>query len=423
MLLGQVASITPAQGPSQIQRQDRQRVITLGASLVQGAVLGDVSQQVDRTMKETAAQWPAGYRFTLGGESESQTETFIEFGSALLLSIVLVYMLLVALYESLLYPLIVLLALPLALVGAMGGLALGGQTLNLFSLIGIILLTGLVGKNSILVVDYTNNLRSQGLDRNTALLTAGPARLRPILMTSAALIFAQIPLMLQLEEGSEINAPLGWVVAGGMATSTLLALIFVPAMYTIIDDFQNWILRLFRRGTGGPKKEGDMDGGIRRPDQPVEQEGPPDGGAGRPERPPQEGWRPPRGGHRHHRDQRAAGRWPAAGRLRRRRGGEHGEGRPRPAPAQRGRDRRAAAGPQGHLRLQRHRRGGEPGGRRPQDGGPGVPPGRRGGAAGQGRAAPGRARPRRPGRPGGPGGGRADRGPGQAGPAAAGPAQ
>ncbi|HEX2513083.1 MAG TPA: efflux RND transporter permease subunit, partial [Chloroflexota bacterium] len=274
VLLGQVASITPAQGPSQIQRQDRQRVITLGASLVQGAVLGDVSQQVDRTMKETAAQWPAGYRFTLGGESESQTETFIEFGSALLLSIVLVYMLLVALYESLLYPLIVLLALPLALVGAMGGLALGGQTLNLFSLIGIILLTGLVGKNSILVVDYTNNLRSQGLDRNTALLTAGPARLRPILMTSAALIFAQIPLILQLEEGSEINAPLGWVVAGGMATSTLLALIFVPAMYTIIDDFQNWILRLFRRGTGGPKKEGDMDGGIRRPGQPVEQEAP-----------------------------------------------------------------------------------------------------------------------------------------------------
>ena len=108
-------------------------------------------------------------------------------------------------------------------------------------MIGIILLTGLVGKNSILVVDYTNNLRSQGLDRNTALLTAGPARLRPILMTSAALIFAQIPL-LQLEEGSR-STPSGWVVAGGMATPTLLALIFVPAMYTIIDDFQNWILR------------------------------------------------------------------------------------------------------------------------------------------------------------------------------------
>jgi HAE1 family hydrophobic/amphiphilic exporter-1 len=267
--LGQIATITPAQGPSQIQRQDRQRVITIGAGIAEGAVLGDVTGKVDATMKEQAAQWPAGYRFTMGGESEQQQDTFVEFGNALMLSIVLMYMLLVALYESLLYPLIVIFALPLALVGAMGGLAIGRETLNLFSLIGVIMLTGLVGKNSILVVDLTNNLRRQGLDRRTALLTAGPARLRPILMTSAALIFAQIPLVLKLEEGSELNAPLGWVVMGGMATSTLLALVFVPAMYTIIDDFQNLILRLFRRGKGGPKKEGNMDDGIRTPDEPA----------------------------------------------------------------------------------------------------------------------------------------------------------
>ena len=267
--LGQIASIVPAQGPSQIQRQDRQRVITIGAGITEGTVLGDVTSKVDATMKQAAAQWPAGYRFSMGGESEQQQDTFVEFGNALMLSIVLMYMLLVALYESLLYPLIVLAALPLALVGAMGGLAIGRETLNLFSLIGVIMLTGLVGKNSILVVDLTNNLRRQGLDRRTALLTAGPARLRPILMTSSALIFAQIPLVLKLEEGSELNAPLGWVVMGGMATSTLLALVFVPAMYTIIDDFQNLILRLFRRGKGGPKKEGNMDDGIRVPDQPA----------------------------------------------------------------------------------------------------------------------------------------------------------
>ena len=279
--LGQIASIVPAQGPSQIQRQDRQRVITIGAGITEGTVLGDVTSKVDATMKQAAAQWPAGYRFSMGGESEQQQDTFVEFGNALMLSIVLMYMLLVALYESLLYPLIVLAALPLALVGAMGGLAIGRETLNLFSLIGVIMLTGLVGKNSILVVDLTNNLRRQGLDRRTALLTAGPARLRPILMTSSALIFAQIPLVLKLEEGSELNAPLGWVVMGGMATSTLLALVFVPAMYTIIDDFQNLILRLFRRGKGGPKKEGNMDDGIRVPDQPaVSPDGRTDGQAG-----------------------------------------------------------------------------------------------------------------------------------------------
>jgi RND family efflux transporter MFP subunit len=242
-------------------------------------------------MKQLASQWPAGYRFTMGGETEQQQDTFVEFGNALMLSIVLMYMLLVALYESLLYPLIVIFALPLALVGAMGGLAIGRETLNLFSLIGVIMLTGLVGKNSILVVDLTNNLRRQGLDRRTALLTAGPARLRPILMTSAALIFAQIPLVLKLEEGSELNAPLGWVVMGGMVTSTLLALVFVPAMYTIIDDFQNLVLRLFRRGKGGPKKEGNMDDGIRNPDEPaVSPDGRTDGqvdgqnGAGRPKK-------------------------------------------------------------------------------------------------------------------------------------------
>ncbi|MDQ3700646.1 MAG: efflux RND transporter permease subunit, partial [Chloroflexota bacterium] len=265
VLLGQIATISPAQGPSQIQREDRQRVITIGAGIVEGAVLGDVSTQVDGALKQV--QWPAGYRYQIGGETEQQNDTFREFGSALLLSIVLVYMLLVALYESLLYPLVVLFALPLALVGAMGGLAITRETLNLFSLIGVILLTGLVGKNSILVVDYTNSLRRQGMSRLEALLTAGPARLRPILMTSAALIFAQIPLVLKLEEGSEVQAPLGAVVMGGMITSTFLALVFVPAMYTVIDDLQNLILRLFRRG--GSNKEGQMDDGIRVPDETI----------------------------------------------------------------------------------------------------------------------------------------------------------
>jgi HAE1 family hydrophobic/amphiphilic exporter-1 len=250
VLLGQVATVAPSQGPAQIQRIDRARNITVGASLVDGKVLGDVSREVEAALKKI--EWPEGYAYSLGGSTQQQNDTFKEFGQALALSVLLTYMLLVGLYESLLYPLVVIFALPLALVGAMAGLAISQETLNLFSLIGVIMLTGLVGKNSILVVDYTNTLRRQGMTRREALLQAGPTRLRPILMTSAALIFAQIPLVLKLEEGAEAQAPLAVVVMGGMITSTLLALVFVPVMYTLIDDLQAMLLRLFRRGAPAP---------------------------------------------------------------------------------------------------------------------------------------------------------------------------
>ena len=246
VFLGQVATITQRDGPSQIQRTDRQRALTIGANTLPGVVLSDATRQVNEII--AGVELPANYRIKIGGQSESQASTFREFGGALLLSIGLVYILLVALYESLLYPIVVLLALPLALFGAMAGLAIGRETLNTFSLIGIIALVGLVGKNSILVIDFTNQLRRErGMSRFEALMEAGPLRLRPILMTSTALIFAQIPLMLKLEAGSEVQAPIGWVIFGGMITSTILALLFVPAMYTVIDDFQAWVLRGFRR--------------------------------------------------------------------------------------------------------------------------------------------------------------------------------
>lgn len=246
VFLGQVATVGQRDGPSQIQRTDRQRALTIGANTRPGIILSDATKQVNQII--AGVELPVGYRIKIGGQSESQASTFREFGGALLLSIGLVYILLVALYESLLYPVVVLLALPLALFGAMSGLAIGRETLNTFSLIGIIALVGLVGKNSILVIDFTNQLRrEQGMSRFDALMQAGPLRLRPILMTSAALIFAQIPLMLKLEAGSEPQAPIGWVISGGMITSTILALLFVPAMYTVIDDLQAWIQRGFRR--------------------------------------------------------------------------------------------------------------------------------------------------------------------------------
>ncbi|NBX48174.1 MAG: efflux RND transporter permease subunit, partial [Chloroflexi bacterium] len=227
--LGQIATVAPAAGPSQIQRTDRQRALTIGANIGEGLILSDVTKRVNAAI--ASVEVPAGYRIKIGGQADQQSSTFTEFGNALLLSIALVYILLVALYESLLYPLIVIAALPLALVGAMSGLALGQETLNTFSLIGIIALVGLVGKNSILVIDYTNTLRrEQGMGRFDALMEAGPRRLRPILMTSSALIFAQIPVMLKIEDGAEVQSPIGWVIFGGMISSTILALVFVPTL-------------------------------------------------------------------------------------------------------------------------------------------------------------------------------------------------
>jgi HAE1 family hydrophobic/amphiphilic exporter-1 len=161
------------------------------------------------------------------------------------------YMLMVALFESLVFPLMIMFSLPLAVVGAFGLLALTGNTLNMLSMIGMILLTGLVGKNAILLVDYTNTLRKRGLERNDALLQAGPTRLRPIVMTTSALVLAMSPIALKLGEGSEWRAPMAVTVIGGLLTSTLLTLVLIPAVYTIMDDFTGalshapgWIARL-----------------------------------------------------------------------------------------------------------------------------------------------------------------------------------
>ena len=146
-----------------------------------------------------------------------------------------------------LFPLIVMLSLPLALVGAFGLLTLTGNTLNIMSMIGMILLTGLVGKNAILMVDYTNHLRREGMSRNQALLHAGPTRLRPILMTSMALILAMLPLAAKLGDGGEWRAPLATTVIGGLLTSTLLTLLVIPSVYTIVDDVQQLLASLPRR--------------------------------------------------------------------------------------------------------------------------------------------------------------------------------
>jgi HAE1 family hydrophobic/amphiphilic exporter-1 len=181
-------------------------------------------------------------------------------------------MLMVALYESLLYPFIIMLSLPLAVVGAIGGLWVTGNTLNMMSMIGMIMLTGLVGKNAVLLVDYTNTLRKSGLPRNAALLEAGHTRLRPILMTTTSMVVAMLPSAARLSEGSELRAPLAIVVIGGLLTSTLLTLVFIPSVYTIVDDAQTLFGRLLgRRRVEEPSGAGQLEAAFETPLDPATQ--------------------------------------------------------------------------------------------------------------------------------------------------------
>jgi HAE1 family hydrophobic/amphiphilic exporter-1 len=233
--LGQVATVKMGTGAVQIQRQDRNRAITLTGQAV-GRPLADVVTDAQAAIDRVPM--PAGYKVVLGGQVEKLNSALAQLAQALVLSLVLEYMLLVALYESWLYPLVRMLAIPLGLVGSFLGLYLTGNTINIYSLIGFIMAEGLVAKSGILLVDYTNTLRERGMSRTDALAEAARVRLRPILMTSATMIFGMLPLAMKLEAGAESRAPMAVVVIGGMLSSTLLTLFVVPALYTVFDDLQ-----------------------------------------------------------------------------------------------------------------------------------------------------------------------------------------
>jgi HAE1 family hydrophobic/amphiphilic exporter-1 len=231
--LDQIATLVTDSGPARIQRSNRQRVVSVNGS-VTGRSLGDVARDV-RAQTDTIPL-PEGYTLKFAGQVQQLETAFTTLISALGLSVILVYMLMVALYESWLTPFAIMFSLPVALVGAFLGLYLTGNTFNIFSLIGMIMLMGLVGKNAILLVDFFTNLRRQGMERTEAILEAGFVRLRPILMTTCTVIFAMLPLALKLEEGGESRAPLAVVIIGGVMSSTLLTLVLVPSVYTILDD-------------------------------------------------------------------------------------------------------------------------------------------------------------------------------------------
>jgi len=175
-----------------------------------------------------------------------------QFALAIGLAILVIYMILAAQFESLVHPLTVMLALPLSMVGALGGLLVGGMTINLFSLIGIILLFGLVTKNSILLVDYANQLREEGMDKVTAMRTAAPVRMRPVLMTAISMILGVAPAAFGIGPGSETRAPMAVATGAGMFSSTLLTLLVVPVFYLVLDDAVEKLGRRLRRRRGRP---------------------------------------------------------------------------------------------------------------------------------------------------------------------------
>jgi HAE1 family hydrophobic/amphiphilic exporter-1 len=179
--------------------------------------------------------------FRTVGMSDAMEDSFKNIVFALILAVIMVYMILAAQFESFVHPFTIMFSLPVSLIGAMGLLMLTGERVSIFSLIGVILLMGLVTKNAILLVDYTITLRHRGMERNDALLKAGPIRLRPILMTTTAMVFGMLPTALKIGEGSESRAPMAIAVIGGLITSTLLTLVVIPVVYTIVDDFEQWV--------------------------------------------------------------------------------------------------------------------------------------------------------------------------------------
>ncbi|HSL22868.1 MAG TPA: efflux RND transporter permease subunit [Vicinamibacterales bacterium] len=238
--LGSIARYELSTTPSEINRRDLSREVVVGANL-DGLPLGTAVATI-RDLEPRLALAP-GYGVMVTGENEAMEESFGYMGEALILAIVFVYLILAAQFESFVHPLAIMLSLPLSIIGVAVMLLLTGDTVNMMSLIGLIMLMGLVTKNAILLVDFTNVLRGRGLDRRAAVIQAGRTRLRPIVMTTCAMIFGMLPLAIGFGSGGEMRAPLARAVIGGLITSTLLTLIVIPVVYTLLDDLAGAVRR------------------------------------------------------------------------------------------------------------------------------------------------------------------------------------
>ena len=239
--LTQVAQLSSGLGPNQINRRALNREVELTANTT-GRSLGEVSADIRKVLDDTPM--PPGYTAKFGGATKDMQESFTYAVSALAMAIIFIYMILASQFRSFLQPIALMSSLPLTLIGVVLALVLWGSTLNMFSIIGVIMLMGLVTKNAILLVDFANRARDAGSTREQALLDAAKVRLRPILMTTLAMVFGMVPLAFALTEGSEQRAPMGQAVIGGVITSSLLTLVVVPVVYLYLDSLSAGLARL-----------------------------------------------------------------------------------------------------------------------------------------------------------------------------------
>jgi HAE1 family hydrophobic/amphiphilic exporter-1 len=243
--LGQVATLTQGLGPAQIQHLDREKVVVVQANAA-GRALSEVLRDINARVQPLPL--PPGVRLTQGGEAEDQGEVFGNILVALASAVLLMYLILVLQFQSFLDPLAIMTALPLSLIGVMLGLMVGGMTINIMSMIGVILLMGIVAKNSILLIDFAKWAKEErGLPIRDALIEAGATRLRPILMTTIALIAGMVPVAIGAGEGAMFRRPLGAAVIGGVITSTLLTLLVIPTIYEVFDRMRGYVNGFFRR--------------------------------------------------------------------------------------------------------------------------------------------------------------------------------
>jgi hydrophobic/amphiphilic exporter-1 (mainly G- bacteria), HAE1 family len=235
MPLGQLASVTQGLGPAKISHLDRDNVIVVQAN-VSGSSLGEVTSAISSQLQKMNI--PAGVTWSFGGEAKDQAQVFGDILAALGIALMLMYLILVMQFGSFIEPIAILVSLPLSLIGVVLALIITNDTLNIMSMIGVILLMGIVAKNAILLIDFAKWGVEQGMDRRTALIEAGRVRLRPILMTTFALIAGMIPVALGVGEGADFRAPLGRAVIGGTITSTFLTLLVIPTVYEIMDEMR-----------------------------------------------------------------------------------------------------------------------------------------------------------------------------------------
>jgi HAE1 family hydrophobic/amphiphilic exporter-1 len=255
--LDQVASVIEATGSNQINRRDLTREVAITGN-VSGRSAGEVSADITTAMDSIAM--PPGYSYKFSGSVKDMAEAFGYALSALALAVIFIYMILASQFKSFFQPLALMTALPLTLIGVVLALMLFNSPLSMFSVIGVVMLMGLVTKNAILLVDFAIRAREDGLNRHDALLMAAKVRLRPILMTTLAMIFGMVPLAFALSEGSEMRAPMGQAVIGGVITSSLLTLVVVPVVYCYMDDLAQWLRKFWRQPAAKAAQNQAIDG-------------------------------------------------------------------------------------------------------------------------------------------------------------------